>query len=84
MCAAPLFFQLQLPNVLCVAASTDSDMTDSRSNYGRGSVHAAAPGLYILSTVKGARVLLCQALPQHTTGTRPLPSCEHVLQFTVL
>ena len=39
------------PNVISVAASTDSDTLAFFSNYGKRSVHVAAPGVDILSTI---------------------------------
>ncbi len=42
-----------LPNVVCVAASDQSDNRARFSNYGAGSVDLAAPGTHILSTVPG-------------------------------
>lgn len=40
-----------LPNIISVAATDQSDRRVSFSNYGLTSVHVAAPGVYILSTV---------------------------------
>jgi subtilisin family serine protease len=42
-----------LPNVVAVASSTSSDQRSSFSNYGATSVHLAAPGSAVLSTVPG-------------------------------
>ena len=42
-----------LPNVVAVASSTSSDLRSSFSNYGATSVHLAAPGSAVLSTVPG-------------------------------
>jgi subtilisin family serine protease len=42
-----------LPNVVSVAASTSSDLRSPFSNYGATSVHLAAPGSAVLSTVPG-------------------------------
>ena len=39
-----------IPNVLSVAATSDTDYLASFSNYGSGSVHLGSPGVYILST----------------------------------
>ena len=44
---------LEMPNQLCVAASTSSDTKASFSNYGTGMVHVFAPGKSILSSFKG-------------------------------
>ena len=41
----------QLPNIISVAATDQNDMRASFSNFGPNSVHVAAPGVYILSTV---------------------------------
>ena len=41
------------PNVIAVAASDSSDLRASFSNYGVTSVHLAAPGVSILSTMPG-------------------------------
>ena len=43
----------QLENVISVAATDNRDQLASFSNYGRTKVHVAAPGVKILSTVKG-------------------------------
>jgi subtilisin family serine protease len=40
-----------LPNIIAVAATDEQDMLASFSNYGRNTVHVAAPGVDILSTV---------------------------------
>lgn len=42
-----------LPNVVAVAASTENDGLASFSNFGRHTVHLAAPGTNILSSVSG-------------------------------
>lgn len=42
------------PNNISVASTTDSDYKSSFSNYGVGSVHVAAPGSSILSSVPGS------------------------------
>jgi subtilisin family serine protease len=42
------------PNVVCVAATDSTDTLASFSNYGRNTVHLAAPGVSILSTVRGS------------------------------
>jgi hypothetical protein len=42
-----------VPNIVSVAAITDSDGLASFSNYGTGSVHLGSPGVYILSTLPG-------------------------------
>lgn len=43
----------KLDNVISVAATDKFDIMASFSNYGKGSVHLAAPGVDILSTYKG-------------------------------
>jgi len=43
----------KLPNIVAVAATDNNDKLASYSSYGRYSVHMAAPGSYILSTVPG-------------------------------
>ncbi len=40
-----------LPNLICVGASDDDDDRASFSNYGSDSVHLAAPGVSVLSTL---------------------------------
>ncbi|MDI6800661.1 MAG: S8 family serine peptidase [Thermodesulfovibrionales bacterium] len=40
-----------LPNIISVAATDQKDMLASFSNFGPNSVHVAAPGVYILSTM---------------------------------
>jgi len=42
-----------LPNVVAVASSTSADQRSPFSNYGAASVHLAAPGSAVLSTVPG-------------------------------
>lgn len=42
------------PNNISVASTTDSDFKSSFSNFGVGSVHLAAPGTSILSSVPGS------------------------------
>ncbi|USN48750.1 MAG: S8 family serine peptidase [Pseudobdellovibrionaceae bacterium] len=44
---------LDVPNVISVAATDDSDYLASFSNYGFLSVHLASPGVFVLSTVPG-------------------------------
>lgn len=52
-----------LPNVISVAASDQNDIKPTFSNFG-GSVHVAAPGVYILSTVPpGVTFSLCSGSP---------------------
>ena len=41
------------PNMVAVAATTNTDGRASFSNYGRNTVHLGAPGVNILSTVRG-------------------------------
>ncbi len=45
-----------LPNIISVAATDQNDRLASFSNFGPASVHVAAPGTYILSTVPAAGV----------------------------
>jgi subtilisin family serine protease len=40
-----------LPNIVCVAATDNSDQLADFSNYGKKRVHLAAPGVNVLSTV---------------------------------
>ena len=40
-----------LPNIISVAATDQNDIRVSFSNYGLTSVHVAAPGVYVISTV---------------------------------
>ncbi len=40
-----------LPNIIAVAATDQNDRRASFSNFGLNSVHVAAPGVYILSTI---------------------------------
>jgi Subtilase family/Fervidolysin N-terminal prodomain/HYDIN/CFA65/VesB-like, Ig-like domain len=42
-----------LPNIICVAATTNTDARASFSNYGKHTVHVGAPGNNILSTLPG-------------------------------
>ena len=52
--AVPLYpASYPLPNVVTVAASTSADQRSSFSNHGATSVHLAAPGTAILSTLPG-------------------------------
>lgn len=45
-----------LPNTILVAATDQNDRRATFSNYGPNTVHVAAPGVYILSTVPAAGV----------------------------
>lgn len=45
----------QLPNIVSVAALTAQNELASFSSYGKGSVHIAAPGHNILSTISGGK-----------------------------
>ena len=59
-----------LPNIISVAATDQADSKALFSNYGLKSVHVAAPGVSILSTVPpGLRFLFC--------GGSPLPGYEY-------
>ena len=42
-----------LPNVICVASTTRTDVRSTFSNFGRRTVHVGAPGSEILSTIRG-------------------------------
>jgi len=53
-----------LPNIISVAATDQNDVRASFSNFGPTSVHVAAPGVYILSTVPlGVTFALCTGSP---------------------
>jgi subtilisin family serine protease len=43
-----------VPSLIAVSASTDSDNSASFSNFGRNTVHVAAPGVGIMSSVPGS------------------------------
>lgn len=45
-----------LPNIISVAATDQNDRLASFSNFGPSSVHVAAPGVYVLSTVPFAGI----------------------------
>jgi subtilisin family serine protease len=45
-----------LPNIISVAATDQNDSLASFSNFGPNSVHVAAPGVYVLSTVPYAGI----------------------------
>ena len=49
-----------LPNLVTVAASTSSDQRAPFSNYGATSVHLAAPGSAVMSTVPGNAYMVSQ------------------------
>ena len=50
--AAPIYpCAFDLPNILCVGASTNDDQLAEFSNYGRTSVDLTAPGVDVLSTI---------------------------------
>jgi len=50
--AAPVYpASYNLPNIIAVAATDQNDRRVAFSNFGPASVHVAAPGVYILSTV---------------------------------
>lgn len=46
----------RVPNVIAVGATTQQDALASFSNWGKTSVHVAAPGVSILSTIPGNRL----------------------------
>ncbi|MCB0351013.1 MAG: S8 family serine peptidase [Bdellovibrionales bacterium] len=53
--SAPMYpSSYNVPNIISVAATLDSDVLASFSNYGKNTVHLASPGVYILSTLPGA------------------------------
>lgn len=47
----PASYSLYLPNIISVAATDQDDIRVPFSNYGTSTVHVAAPGVYILSTI---------------------------------
>jgi len=47
---SPCSYSVELPNVICVAATDEDDKLASFSNYGVNTVQVAAPGVNILST----------------------------------
>jgi len=74
-----------LPNIIAVAASTAADSLASFSNYGAASVHLAAPGVNILSTVPMAAAVTAGGVTSEAEGleysgytdgiTRPIYYC---------
>ncbi|MBI5848984.1 MAG: S8 family serine peptidase [Nitrospirae bacterium] len=53
-----------LPNIVSVAATDQNDRRATFSNYGTTSVHVAAPGVYILSTIpQGTSFGMCTGSP---------------------
>ncbi|HJW29376.1 MAG TPA: S8 family peptidase, partial [Saprospiraceae bacterium] len=46
----------RLPNIISVAATDQNDVKATFSNFGPNSVHVAAPGVYILSTIPSSGV----------------------------
>lgn len=52
--SAPMYpSSYDVPNIISVAATLDSDAFATFSNYGKNTVHLASPGVYILSTKPG-------------------------------
>ncbi len=47
----PASYSRYLPNIISVAATDQDDIRVPFSNYGTNTVHVAAPGVYILSTI---------------------------------
>lgn len=47
----PASYSRYLPNIISVAATDQDDVRVPFSNYGTNTVHVAAPGVYILSTI---------------------------------
>lgn len=53
-----------LPNIISVAATDQNDRRATFSNFGLNSVHVAAPGVYILSTIpQGTSFSMCSGSP---------------------
>jgi subtilisin family serine protease len=69
-----------LPNVICVAATGQSNQLSSYSNYGSGSVDLAAPGDRILSTWPGggySEEWGTSAATPHVSGVAALLAARH-------
>ena len=65
----------ELPNIICVAATTRTDDRASFSNYGRRTVHIGAPGYEILSTTRNntyAKFNGTSMATPHVTGVAAL------------
>ena len=64
-----------LPNIICVAATTRTDARSSFSNYGRRTVHIGAPGSDILSTTRNGNYGFASGTSMatpHVTGVAAL------------
>jgi large repetitive protein len=69
-----------LPNLICVAATGQSDQLSSYSNYGSGTVDLAAPGDRILSTWPGgaySEMWGTSAATPHAAGVAALLAARH-------
>lgn len=74
--AAPTYpATYQVENVLSVAATDNKDQIASFSNYGKGKVHVAAPGVRIYSSVKGGG---------YDTFSGTSMACPHVAGISAL
>ncbi|MCX8030305.1 MAG: S8 family serine peptidase [Thermodesulfovibrionales bacterium] len=60
-----------LPNIISVAATDQNDIRASFSNFGINSVHVAAPGVYIISTVPTSLFSTGYAFANGTSSATP-------------